>query len=152
MLNAASIPASGTQKVTGHRLCATHQQVVRMVSERTPNGDRLKLVIQWRRCSMRVDVCDFFWFDPRLIDSNSHRLGCAFSFGMGLRHVMGVAGCAVPDEFAQDVGAAFFGVFQRLDDNHTGAFAKHKPVAFPRRTDATRLAGRRCAWRGLCRR
>ncbi len=76
-----------------------------------------------------VDVVDVFWREVGVGEGFLHGGDGAFAFGMLIGDAEGVGGGSVSDDFGENRCAAFFGVIERFQNHHAGAFAEDESAA-----------------------
>src|SRR6476619_6556280 len=78
---------------------------------------------------MGVDIVEVAGVDLRVMHGYSHRAGDLSSFGMRLRHMMGVRRASVADEFTVDWRRATPGMLELFEDEDAPTLAHDEPVA-----------------------
>ncbi len=88
----------------------------------------LKLVIEFGRGAMGIDVGDVFRLEPGVGHGVSHGPVGAVSLGIGGRHVVGVAGEAVAHDLGIDARPALVGMLQGFQDQDRRPFRDDEAV------------------------
>ena len=78
---------------------------------------------------MGVDIVDIFRVQAGLAQRHLHGTERARTFRMWRRHVIGIAGQAITDHFAINLGTARLGPLIFFQHHHASAFAHHETIA-----------------------
>src|SRR5437870_13436363 len=78
---------------------------------------------------MRVEVIDSLWRKLRALASSGHRTERGLAIRVWLRQMIGVGGCAIAHNFAQNVRLTVPGVLERFQGHEGRAFPQGQPVA-----------------------
>ena len=111
-----------------------------MVAEGGLDAVQLSHVAHRRRSAVRIDQVDILGFEARIVDRIAHRLACTEPFGMRCGQVVSVGAHAAAGYFGINLGPACLGVLILFEDQRTGTFTDHEPVAV--RVERTRCVRR----------
>ena len=98
-------------------------------AEHFANREGLDAVVDAGAGAVRVDVVDVVRRKSGVFEGGAHTTDGAAAFRVDVGDAVGVGRRAVPDDFAVNFRAAFFGVFEFFEDEDAGAFAEDKAVA-----------------------
>src|ERR1035437_2507853 len=112
--------------MTGHGLGGTDRD---FLAKQISDGVRFEGVTERRRGAVGVDVADYAGIEVGVAQGVAHYAETAFVLGGGLRHVIGVRGHTVANQFRQDGRAAAAGMLEFFEDEDAGAFAHDEAVA-----------------------
>ena len=77
-------------------LGATNLQVIRMLAKHSLDRGGFRFITEWCARSMSIDVVNLLGLNTRVLDSESHRLCCTISFGVGCRDMTRITGGSIP--------------------------------------------------------
>src|SRR5580700_306767 len=115
--------------MAGHGFCGADRDISCTVAKDPLEGASFDHVAKRRGSSVGIHVADILGREFGVLDGGFHDSVGAVSVRSGLRNVVGVAGHAVANDFGEDGSFAFLRVFERFEDQNTGAFADDEAVA-----------------------
>ena len=140
-----SIPPAAPKQMTGHRFGGTDRHLVRVLTERFLDGQRLELVVVRRRGSMRVDIPTCSGSTPASFSVLLHHANGSGTSFVRHRHMKRIAGHAVANNFGVDSRATFLGELQLFENHNARRLRRSQIHPGPVQTAATHAADRRCA-------
>src|ERR1700720_240519 len=115
--------------MAGHRFGGADRKFVGIIAEDLLDRASLAKIGDVRRGGVGVDVINLVWGKAGMFERELHGARGAFAVRWRSSHVVGVCRKSVAREFAVNLRAASFRVFQLFHDNNTGAFAHDKSIA-----------------------
>src|SRR5207237_10706284 len=90
-------------------LGAAHLKPTRMIAEGVLEGERFRWIVEWRRATMGVDVCDVRWRDVTVVEGAANGPRCLRAVRTRRGHVMRVIRVSITNQLGVDVCAAGMG-------------------------------------------
>ena len=99
-----------------------------MITENFPDRCCFILIIEGGGSAVGVNIVDIFNLQVCILHRSFHGTDTPLTARRGSSNMMSVSGGAVTADFAVDSCASCFRMFSLFKDQHTGAFAHHKPI------------------------
>src|SRR6202022_2939372 len=115
--------------MASHRFGGADRNFAGVIAEDLLDRASLAKIADVRRGGVGVDVINLVWGNAGMFERELHGARGAFAVRWRSSHVVGVCSKSVSREFAINLRAARFRVFQLFYDNNTGAFAHAKAIA-----------------------
>src|SRR5438552_15619882 len=115
--------------MASHRFGGADRNFAGVIAEDLLDRSSLAKIADVRRGGVGVDVINLVCGNAGMFERELHGARGAFAIRWRSSHVVGVCSKSVAREFAINLRAARFRVFQLFHDNNTGAFAHNKAIA-----------------------
>src|SRR5437588_12368014 len=114
--------------MAGYRFGGTDRKVVGVIAEDLLDRASLAKIADVRRGGVGVDVINLVWGNAGMFERELHGARGAFAVRWRSSHVISVCSKSVACEFAINLRASPFRVFQFFHDTNTSPFAHDKPI------------------------
>src|SRR5262249_33196442 len=97
------------------------------ITEDSLDGFGFRGVVELGSGAVSIDIADLVRAEARVLQSAYHRVCLAFRIGEG--YVSCIGSGSIADDLSIDVGVAFERVFQRLENQNSGALCQNESIA-----------------------
>ena len=122
--------ATSALQVAKGRFSGTDWQLVGVVTENFFDNDGFGFIAKRSGGAVGVEIIHLVGPNTGMSERELHGAGALFASGIGVAHVMGIAGAGPADHFSVNVGTAAASVIQFFQRDDATAFADDEPIAF----------------------